>query len=104
MASRRSPAASYSRKLPAYTRLIVTVATIIICVSGCVAMAGRHSLLCFHCLLMQSNRFFLKTCLPVKKTTPIETKVDARCFYWRFYVKVIRGLPSYEVHDKLVEL
>ena len=26
------------------------------------------------------------------------------CFYWRFYVKVIRGLHPYEVHDKLVEL
>gem|GEM_PF-2827844 len=26
------------------------------------------------------------------------------CFYWRFYVIVIRVLPSYEVHDKLVEL
>ena len=30
--------------------------------------------------------------------------VDACCFYWRFYVKVIRGLHPYEVHDKLVEL
>ena len=39
-----------------------------------------------------------------QKKTPIETMVDAHCFYWRFYVKVIRVLPSYEVHDKLVEL
>ena len=30
--------------------------------------------------------------------------VDACCFYWRCYVKVIRVLPSYEVHDQLVEL